>query len=263
VSADGLARRAFQEQRTTDFKNKFTKQVPNTGGTLLQMTSDAPRSLSAERERLANLYGPTFKEIGSDIGFGLGRIAKGFAEKGPPIVQIIKDLKNRFIGSSPKVNYGGNTTMEVIRESPQFVPPTFNDQKININRLDSIFPPSEMDDETFQREVLDFLYPQVKYEPIRVSDMDMSGVMASNVGQNIMGNLQNLQNLANQYNLNKIQVDPFNLNRIGYKDQFMFNNTPINYNVGIGDQGIEGGLSFAFKKGGPVDKYSGLGYKLK
>ncbi len=87
--------------------------------------------------------------------------------------------------------------------------------------------------------------------------------MASNVGQNIIGNLQNLQNLANQYNLNKIQFDPFNPNRIGYKDQFMFNNTPVNYNIGIGDQGVEGGLSFAFKKGGSVDKHSGLGYKLK
>ena len=43
----------------------------------------------------------------------------------------------------------------------------------------------------------------------------------------------------------------------------MFNNTPVNYNVGIGNQGIEGQLSFAFKNGGSVDKYAGLGYKLK
>ena len=107
------------------------------------------------------------------------------------------------------------------------------------------------------------LFREQNFEPVRVSDMDMSGVVASNLGQNIIGNLQNLQNLANQYNLNKIQFDPFNPNRIGYADQFMFNNTPVNYNIGIGDQGLQGGIEFAFKKGGSVDKHSGLGYKFK
>ena len=255
VSADRLARRAFQEQRTTDFKNKFTKQVPNTGGTLLQMTSDAPRSLSAERERLANLYGPTLGEIGSDIRFGLGRIAQDLKDKGAPIFQLIKSLGEKIFPSRPVVNYGGETTMEVIDESVPFVAPTFDDPKININRLDSVFPPSEMDDETFQKEVLDFLYPQVKYEPIRVSDMDMSGIMANNAGQNIIGELQNLQNLANQYNLNRFQLmNPFFIAPTPKDNEFQ---RPIP-GVNIPDNRV-----FNVANGGPVDKYSGLGYKLK
>ena len=152
-----------------------------------------------------------------------------------------------------------------------FVGPTFNDQKINIQNLDAL--PSTLSNEEFDK-AYDFLpertfnvenplFRQQEYKPFRVSDMDMSGVVASERGQNLMGQLQNLQNLANQYNLSNIQFDPFNPNRIGYADQFMFNNTPVNYNVGIGNQGIEGQLSFAFKNGGSVDKYAGLGYKLK
>jgi len=151
-----------------------------------------------------------------------------------------------------------------VTEGPQF---PYNFETIIKPRPDPL-QPSEMSQEQFQESFPELysqnpLFRQRNFEPVRVSDMDMSGVMASNVGQNIIGNLQNLQNLANQYNLNKIQFDPFNPNRIGYRDQFMFNNTPVNYNIGIGDQGVEGGLSFAFKKGGSVDKHSGLGYKLK
>ena len=208
VSADRLARRAFQEQRTTDFKNKYTKQVPNTGGTLLEMTPDAPRSLAAERERLAKAYGPTFKEIGSDIGFGLGRIAQDLQERGAPLFRLLGGLKNTFFPPKPTVTYGGNITAEVIDESPQFVPPTFNDQKININRLDSIFPPSEMDDETFNNEILRYLYPEISFAPFRIQNMNLTG--------------DGLPQLYANLNPNRM-----------------------------------------FKKGGPVDKYSGLGYKLR
>ena len=121
VSADRLARRAFQEQRTTDFKNKFTKQVPNTGGSLLQMTPGAPRSLAAERERLANLYGPTPREVMGDIGRGIGNIFSGIAERGTPVMQLIKTAgsgimdflnrpntqnQNQMIGVPRQVGFG-------------------------------------------------------------------------------------------------------------------------------------------------------------
>jgi len=283
VSADRLARRAFQEQRTTDFKNKFTKQVPNTGGTLLQMTSDAPRSLTAERERLANQYGPTFREIGSDIGYGLGSIAKGFAEKGTPLISLLKGLYDKgkdFVTQGIPNALRGESQFVVPKPNPfsseadaiggAFVGPTFNDQKINTQSLDSIFLPTEMSNEQFDEE-FPFLPERTvnldnlpfKAKPNVSNQYNLANARADNVGINLIGQLQNLQNLAQKYNLDKIQFDPFNPNSIGYKDQFMFNNTPVNYNIGIGDQGVEGGLSFAFKDGGSVDKYSGLGYKLK
>ena len=76
VSDDRSLRRMKQADELQQFKNLYTKPVQGSSN-LLQMTSDAPRSLRAETERLANQYGPTFREIGSDIGYGLGSMAKG------------------------------------------------------------------------------------------------------------------------------------------------------------------------------------------
>ena len=70
--------------------------------------------------------------------------AQDLKDKGAPIFQLIKSLGAKIFPSRPVVNYGGETTMEVIDESVPFVAPTFDDPKININRLDSVFPPSEM-----------------------------------------------------------------------------------------------------------------------
>ena len=55
-------------------------------------------SVADKSQQLANKYGPTFKEILGDIGGGLGSIFQGFAEKGPPILQIIKGLSDKFKG---------------------------------------------------------------------------------------------------------------------------------------------------------------------
>ena len=207
VSDDRAFRRLTQDRAEQNFKDRFTKPVSGSSN-LLQMTPDAPRTLAQERMRLANLYGPTFKEIGSDIGFGLGRIAQDLQERGTPLFRLLGGLKNTFFPPKPTVTYGGNTTMEVIDESLPFVPPTFNDQKININRLDSVFPPSEMDDETFNNEVLRYLYPEISFAPFRIQNMNLTG--------------DGLPQLYANLNPNRM-----------------------------------------FKKGGPVDKYSGLGYKLR
>jgi hypothetical protein len=43
-------------------------------------------------------YGPTFREIGSDIGYGLGNIAQGFGDyigKGGVIGSVLSDLFSR------------------------------------------------------------------------------------------------------------------------------------------------------------------------
>jgi|5_EtaG_2_1085323.scaffolds.fasta_scaffold31331_2 hypothetical protein len=242
-------------------------------------------SVADKEKQLANLYGPTFREIGSDIGYGLGSIAKGFAEKGTPLISLLKGLYDKgkdFVTQGIPNALRGESQFVVPRLDPfssgadamggAFVGPTFNDQKINIQSLDSVFPtpPSEMSNEQFDKE-FPFLPERTvnldnlpfKAKPNVSNQYNLANARADNVGINLIGQLQNLQNLAQKYNLDKIQFDPFNPNSIGYKDQFMFNNTPVNYNIGIGDQGVEGGLSFVFKDGGSVDKYSGLGYKLR
>ena len=95
VGEDRTFRRVAQDTGERQFKDRFTKPVEGSSN-LLQMTSDAPRSLAAERERLANIYGPTPSEIAGDIGFGLGRIAEGFAQKGTPLFQVVTGLGQKF-----------------------------------------------------------------------------------------------------------------------------------------------------------------------
>lgn len=96
VPEERIFRRTAQDTNLDLFKKRFTKPVnivdPNTGevtGTvsgLSQATDDAPRSLTEERQRLADLYGPTGKEVLGDIGYGLGQLGKAY---GIPIVSSI------------------------------------------------------------------------------------------------------------------------------------------------------------------------------
>jgi hypothetical protein len=95
VSDDRALRRMKQADETQRFKNLYTKPVNivdsegNVTGVvsgLTQATADAPRSLTEERQRLANLYGPTPSEVFGDIGYGLGQLGKAY---GIPIVSSI------------------------------------------------------------------------------------------------------------------------------------------------------------------------------
>ena len=56
-----------------NFKKDFTKPVDNTGGTLLQMTDDAPMSLTQFRQNISNQFGPTPGEIAQDAMKAIGR----------------------------------------------------------------------------------------------------------------------------------------------------------------------------------------------
>ena len=282
VSDDRLDRRRQQEKEYERFKRTQMKPVVGTGGTLFQSRIPGGPTLADKAQELALKYGPTPRELLGDIGYGIGSIAKGLAEKGTPMISLLRgisdkfkggvrdvydNLRNAFKGESqftvPQAQ-GGIFEGQPIQTGPQF---PYNFETVIKPRPEPL-QPSEMSQEQFMESFPELysqnpLFRQQEYKPFRVRDMDMSGVMASNAGQNIIGNLQNLQNLAQQYNLDKIQFDPFNSNRIGYKDQFMFNNTPVNYNLSVGDQGLQGGIQFAFKRGGSVDKHGGLGYKLK
>jgi len=110
VSDDRALRRMKQADETQRFKNLFTKPVAGSSN-LLQMTADAPRSLAQERMRLANQYGPTFREIGSDIAAGIGSMARGIREKGTPLMQLGKGLlggiQNFFSNTFNPGNIGG------------------------------------------------------------------------------------------------------------------------------------------------------------
>ena len=51
--------------------------------------------------------------------------------------------------------------------------------------------------------------------------------------------------------------------KLGYGNTVMINGVPVDLSATIGQDQISGGLSFAFKDGGSVEKHAGLGYMLK
>tara|TARA_X000001388_G_scaffold48238_2_gene34558 strand:+ start:172 stop:942 length:771 start_codon:yes stop_codon:yes gene_type:complete len=128
VSDDRAFRRLTQDRGEQSFKNQYTKPVSGSSN-LLQMTPDAPRTLAQERMRLANLYGPTPREVMGDIGRGIGSIFSGIAERGTPMMQLIKTARSGIMDFfSPK------TPVSTMGQGPsysigtQFLPADFASQ---------------------------------------------------------------------------------------------------------------------------------------
>ena len=149
---------------TDQFKAQFTKPVQGSSN-LLQMTADAPRSLAAERERLANIYGPTPSELMGDAQYAIGSMAKGLAEKGTPLMNLMKSIyggvQNFF---APKIE-GAMGAVDNFMQSGQ-----------NFNTLLMGLPP-------YQRRVYDMeiMKPGMTREEafrtaIRTQQMAMGGV---------------------------------------------------------------------------------------
>jgi hypothetical protein len=90
VGEDRLRRRIKQDTLDRQFVDRFTKPVVGSSN-LLQMTDDAPRSLAAERQRLANILGPTPSEVAGDIGFGVSEVMR---ELGIPVVSNVNRVLN-------------------------------------------------------------------------------------------------------------------------------------------------------------------------
>jgi hypothetical protein len=291
-------------------------------------------------EELSRKYGPTFREIGSDIKYGLGSMAKGagdFIGKGGVIGSVLSGLYDKFKsgtqqgietvgglydnlrktlggGEPPIASYGGSSDIRVT-EQPMF---PYNFETM-IKPKPQPLQPSDMSQEQFMEsfpELYSSLYQPRNYEPIKVSDMDMTGVTAqegdrpvlpenviprtrsvyplpNNVvpmtpvlppevidprmyqGQTLYAQNLGLPSLKQSYDfLRNPQVEtPLgNLRfdnvlsgnpQLGYGNTIMINGVPVDLNATIGNQGLSVGGSFSFKKGGSVDKYAGLGYKLK
>jgi hypothetical protein len=113
VSPLRLDKRKTQADLVDQFKKDFTKPVlTDTGGTVkgvTQMTLDAPMSLSDFRQQTGNKYGPTFREIGSDVRYGLSNIAQGFGDLAVSamsgdagLIGAVKTVGNFFLDQANK-----------------------------------------------------------------------------------------------------------------------------------------------------------------
>jgi len=132
VSPNRLDRRQIQDDLVKNFIATQMKPVGNTRGTLLQKVDPTGMGLTEYRQMIANKYGPTLREVAGDIGYGLKSIAKGFAEKGTPMMQIGKEIlggiQNFFNPEPPVATYGGSSDISV-RE----VPLTTSDLNVSVN----------------------------------------------------------------------------------------------------------------------------------
>ena len=144
----------------------------------------------------------------------------GMAKK---FIEGAKGVYDFMFPKPPVVNYGGNTSITVT-ETP-------------INDLES----SNVSDNP--------LFNIRPYDPISVSDMDPSTMTAEATGiEKVYDRIKQIQDLGSQYGLDNIQIDPFNLNQgIGYQNQFMYNDMPIDYGFSAtpsGDFGFNLGLRY-------------------
>ena len=135
-----------------------------------------------------------------------------------------------MLGAVGEKVLSGGVTGELL----QFIKDKYEGGKQKLNRM--INPPDEKVNKMLNENPL---FNLTQYDPIRVSDMDPSQMTADASGiQKVYDNIKNIQNLGSQYGLDNFQIDPFNLNQgIGYQNQFMFNDTPINYSINASPSG--------------------------
>jgi len=124
ISDDRLNRRYSQFAEYEKFKSDPTKTKKVEGTTnLFQAATPGGMTLADKANELALKFGPKPSEIMSDIGKGLGSIAQGFAEKGPPIMQLFSGLKDKFTGMMPQAGtpsfFNPNDIIGLVNALPQ------------------------------------------------------------------------------------------------------------------------------------------------
>jgi len=311
ISNNRLDRRQIQSDLYEKFKQEQMRPVVGASN-LYQSRTPGGKTLAQYNQDLATKYGPTLREIGSDIGYGLGNLARGFGDfisKGGAIGSVISDIYNRFKGGAqqgietvkdlydnlrttlsdqPTVVTGGGSTMVTTSDGQpriDLTPTSIATETLpamNLNRnigdesdpsifgitntgVSLPFLRSTVDNpnlinvlpqgggylpEGFSNVGIENpLFRDINYDPIKINNMDMSGV----------NNLQlaeinpQQRNMLDQYLFDKMIQEEINRNKQQNinRDMQMFQTNPVNQPV-----------LFA-KSGGSVDKYAGLGYKLK
>jgi len=107
VPEERVFRRTAQDTLDRQFKNRFTRPVGGSKSNLLQMTADAPQSLTDFRMSLANRLGPTPREVFGDMAYAGGQILQNLAEKGTPLMNLAKSVgsgvQNFFTNTLPSM----------------------------------------------------------------------------------------------------------------------------------------------------------------
>lgn len=130
ISDDRLDRRLKQAQELAKFKQEETKPVYTTSGSIVkgltQRRTPASMDLAQKQMQLANKYGPTFSEIGSDIGYATRSMAKGFGDLLSSgsfgILGAIKGIANYALDKANKGYEKLNSVQQEIFDNPDKYP---------------------------------------------------------------------------------------------------------------------------------------------
>ena len=121
VSDDRALRSIKQADELQRFKNLETRPVLDSSGNIVkgltQARTPGGKTLAQKEQELALKYGPTFREIASDIGYGLGSIAKGVAEKGVGVTAIVRAVGDYFSNKASEVYNNLNDVQKEIADN--------------------------------------------------------------------------------------------------------------------------------------------------
>jgi len=195
--------------------NKGVKN-PETGATILSLTRP---QLTAQEPTIGELVQDFSRAAGSTLG-QLGERALSGGVTG----ELLQFIKDKYEGGKQKLNRIVNPPSEKVNENLEGI----------LENIDASNNP---------------LFNQQVFDPIRVSDMDPSTMMAEATGvENVFNKINELRNFGNEIGLDRFKFNPLNPNRgIDFEDTFMFNQTPVDYNIGIDPSGgLRFGLGFNY-----------------
>jgi len=270
VSEDRILRRTRQEGILNQFKdalirndrvlkgtrfddNTYTVMNPNTGEPVYLTDVPGGRSVGDVAQDLAFRFGPTPKELMSDVSYAFGNIAKGLAEKGTPLMQLGKagiEGLQKFFAPKPKATYGGTSSITTTTETT----PSFDLEA----KMSAYEDPIKFYASSSKQKYPGYSDQQSQYYYGDKPKESPTGdkylyADAGDAVQNYMNLLKNVQNLGStSYGTFGIE-DPLNLMK-GKAPTFTYEKEigPGVLSGKIGDNKASLGYSMIFNKGGRV-----------
>ena len=96
ISNQRLDNRLIQQNLEDKFRRENLRGVTGVTG-LTQKRDPLGQNFADYRRQVANRFGPTLSDIGSDIRSGIGRFFDDLRAKGPPVVQAIRGVGQGFL----------------------------------------------------------------------------------------------------------------------------------------------------------------------
>ena len=148
ITPSRLDRRQIQSDLLEKFKKEQMKPVAGSSN-LLQSVRPGGPTTADEAMRLARMYGPTLKEIGSDIGYGIKSIGSALGQKFAAgeigIMGIAKGLFEKFsnaVNASKKaigdqVNKLSDIDLEILKNKDKYKFTSKKPDLVNIDQLEA------------------------------------------------------------------------------------------------------------------------------